>query len=173
MEFNHYSQTQVSFLDFFIGGLLLYGCFRGIWNGFFVELASFVSLLIGIFIAIKFSFLMQTFLNGHVSWNPKTIQITAFILTFVLAVIGITFLAKFFTTLANFTGLGCFNKLLGGFFGTLKMILIVSVLINYLQKVNSNYALIDKKTIDNSIFYHPIQKSAGFIYPSISEWFKD
>ena len=30
-----------------------------------------------------------------------------------------------------------------------------------------------KETLDNSIFYRPIQKTAGFIYPSIEKWYDD
>jgi membrane protein required for colicin V production len=38
-----------------------YGLVKGVKNGFFVELASLVSMLVGIFIAIKFSYLMKDF----------------------------------------------------------------------------------------------------------------
>ena len=85
----------MSYLDIFLGGLLIYGFVRGFWNGFFIELASFVSLLLGIYVAIKFSYLMKSIVASHVSWNPKTVQIVAFIITFILVVIGIKFMAKF------------------------------------------------------------------------------
>lgn len=163
----------MAILDIVLGGILVYGCIRGIWNGFFVELASFISLLIGVFIAIKFSVFTQSLLKNHVSWSPKSIEIIAFIMTFVLVVIGIYFLAKFLTTLANFAGLGCFNKIFGGFFGVLKIILMLSVFLNFFLKINSNNTFIDKETIDKSVFFNPIQKVAGFIYPSFLEWFED
>ena len=163
----------MSFLDIVLGGFLIYGCIRGLWNGFFVELASFASLLIGVFLAIKFSYVMQSILSGHVDWNPKTVQIVAFTLTFILVVVGISVLAKAFTTIANFTGLGIFNKLFGGVFGLLKMILILSVTLSLFEKINSNHTFAQKKTLDNSMFYHPILKISGFIYPSIESWYKD
>ena len=115
----------MTFLDIALGVLLFYGFVKGIWNGFFLELASFVSLIIGVFLAIKFSYVMQSILSGHVDWNPKTVQIVAFTLTFILVVVGISVLAKAFTQIANFAGLGIFNKLFGGVFGLLKMILIL------------------------------------------------
>ena len=95
----------MGFLDIVLGGLLAYGLFRGLKNGLFVELGTFVSLLIGLYIASKFSDYTKTFLSGHVSWNPKTVQITAFILTFALVVLGISFLAKFLTSVASFASL--------------------------------------------------------------------
>jgi membrane protein required for colicin V production len=162
----------MSYLDIFLGGLLIYGFVRGFWNGFFIELASFVSLLLGIYVAIKFSYIMKSILVGHVSWNPKSIQIVAFILTFILVVIGISFLAKFLTKIANKASLGIVNKVMGSVFGLLKMILMLSVLLSLFQKINFDYTFAKKSTIDNSYFFNPIQKTAEIIYPSIEEWYK-
>lgn len=158
-------------LDIILGGLLIYGFIRGLWNGFFVELASLISILLGVYIAIKFSFLMKAFLENHVSWNPKTIQVLAFAFTFILVVVGVSTLAKVFTTIANFAHLGLFNKLLGGFFGVLRMVLIISISLNLFQKLNSHAAFVEKETMDKSIFYKPIQKVAKVIYPSVEDWF--
>lgn len=162
----------MEFIDLLLGGLLVYGFIRGIWNGFFVEFASLVSLLIGIWAALKFSHLMRTIIETHVSWNPKTIQVIAFALTFIAVVVGISLLAKVLTKVVSFAGLGLFNKLLGGFFGILKMILIISVMLNVFVKLNSENTLLSEDTANESIFYNPIRKTAAFIYPSLEEWFE-
>jgi membrane protein required for colicin V production len=116
---------------------------------------------------------MKSILVGHVSWNPKSIQIVAFILTFILVVIGISFLAKFLTKIANKASLGIVNKVMGSVFGLLKMILMLSVLLSLFQKINFDYTFAKKSTIDNSYFFNPIQKTAEIIYPSIEEWYKE
>jgi membrane protein required for colicin V production len=158
--------------DIIFGVILCYSLYKGIKNGLFVEIASFVSLLLGIYIAIKFSFLMKEIISKHVSWNPNTIQITAFILTFILVVIGVYFLAKILTGIADFAFLGWLNKLGGGFFRVLKTILILSILIVFFEKINFNNMLAKKETLDKSIFYNPIKKVAAFVYPSIEKWYE-
>lgn len=163
----------MSFLDIVLGSLLVIGLFKGIKNGLFVELASLISLILGIFIAIKFSTLVKVFFSGFVHWNPKTIQIVAFITTFLAVVVGISLLAKFLTSVANFAQLGILNKLGGGFFRLIKTIVIMSVFLNLFEKINFNNTFAKKETLDNSIFYRPIQKTAGFIYPSIEKWYDD
>ncbi len=85
----------MSLFDIIFGVILCYSLYKGFKNGLFVEIASFISLLLGIYLAIKFSSLMKGIITPHVSWNPNTIQITAFILTFILVVIGVYLLAKF------------------------------------------------------------------------------
>lgn len=163
----------MSFLDIVLGILLVYGLFQGIRNGLFVEMASLISLILGIYVAIKFSILTAEILSGFVHWNPKTIKATAFILTFILVVIGISILAKFLTGIADFAQLGWINKLGGGFFRILKTILIVSIFLNLFEKINFNNFFAKKETLDNSLFYRPIQKTAGFIYPSIEKWYEN
>jgi membrane protein required for colicin V production len=160
-------------LDIILGSLLVFGLYKGFKNGLFVEVASLISLLLGVYFAVKFSIFTANILSGFVHWNPKTIQVTAFILTFILVVIGISLLAKFLTGIANFAQLGWINSAGGGFFRILKTILIVSIFLNFFEKINFNNTFAKKETLDKSILYRPIQKTAGFIYPSIEKWYKD
>jgi membrane protein required for colicin V production len=162
----------MSFLDIILGALLAFSLYKGIKNGLFVEVASFISLLLGIYLAIKFSSIMKEMIMKHVSWNPNTIQVTAFILTFILVVIGVYFLAKILTGIADFAFLGWLNKLGGGFFRVLKTILILSIVIVFFEKINFNNMLAKKETLDKSIFYNPIKKVAAFVYPSIEKWYE-
>lgn len=161
----------MGFLDIILGGLLGYALYKGIRNGLFVEIASLISLLAGIYFAVKFSSIIKGMLTGFVSWNPHTVQVTAFILTFIVVVVGIYMLGKFFTNLADFAYLGWINKAGGGFFRLLKTILIISVVLTVFEKINYKNFLAKKETLDNSIFYNPIQKTARFLFPSIEKWY--
>ncbi|OMQ12571.1 CvpA family protein [[Flexibacter] sp. ATCC 35103] len=163
----------MSFFDMLFGALLAFSLYKGIKNGLFVEIASFISLLLGIYIAIKFSSFMKELIMKHVSWNPNTIQVTAFILTFILVVIGVYFLAKILTGIADFAFLGWANKLGGGFFRILKTILIMSIFIALFEKINFNETFAKKETLDKSIFYNPVKKVAAFVYPSIEKWYEE
>ena len=159
-------------IDIILGCLLLYGLVRGFWNGFFIEIASLFSLLLGIFIAIKFSSFAQSLISSHVSWSPKTIQITAFALTFIAVVIGLSILAKFLTTISKFAGLGIFNKIAGAFFGLLKTILLISVALHFFQKMNSKASFVSKEQLVKSILYYPTLEVSGKIYPALESWFE-
>lgn len=163
----------MNFFDIILGSLLAFGLYKGFRNGLLVELASFVSLLLGIYLAVQFSSFTAKSLAGFVHWNPKTIQIIAFLLTFVAVVIGISFLAKILTKIVRFAYLGWINKLGGGFFRLLKTILILSVFQNLFEKINFNQTFAKKETLDQSLFYTPIQKTAGFIYPSIQKGYDE
>jgi membrane protein required for colicin V production len=111
----------MSFIDIVFAVLLGFAVYKELKNGLFVEVASFVALILGIYLAIKFSNLVGAIFTGFVpSWNPKYIEITAFIITFIMVLIGIHLSAKILTKLADFAFLGWINKFAGVIFSLLK-----------------------------------------------------
>ncbi|GGD17273.1 CvpA family protein [Flavobacterium orientale] len=160
-------------MDIAIGILLIIGLYQGIKNGLFVEVASIISFILGVFIAIKFSYLVKGFLEGYVSWNPQTIQITSFVITLILVVIGVHLLAKIFTQIASFAFLGWINKLAGGVFSVIKTALLLGIVLNLVQKINVDNQLISVEKQDNSIFYRPILDTTAFMMPMVSQWIED
>ena len=164
----------MGFLDIILGVLLAFAFYKGLKNGLFVEVASLLALVAGIYLAIKFSSLVGAIFTGIVpSWNPKYIEISAFIITFLLVVIGIYLSAKILTKLADFAFLGWINKLAGVIFSLLKTILALSVVLFIFEKININNMLLSKETQENSIFYNPIQNISKAIYPTIEGWYDE
>jgi membrane protein required for colicin V production len=163
----------MGFLDIVLGCLLLFAIYNGLKKGLFVELASFVSLIIGIFVAIKFSGFLKNVLLQNTSWSPKYVAVVAFALTFIIVVAGIHLLAKVFTGIASFAYLGWLNKFAGACFSVLKTVLALSIVIGLFQKINVNNYIASKKTLDNSIFYNPIREIANFVFPSLEKLYYD
>ena len=104
-------------LDIVLGSLLLLGLIRGLMKGLFVEVASIVALVLGVYGAIHFSDFAASFLMERVDWNEQSVNITSFAITFVVIVVVIALAGKALTKLADFASLGILNKLLGGLFG--------------------------------------------------------
>ena len=152
--------------DIIIAAILLFGFIRGLMKGFFVELASLVSLIAGVYGAIHFSYFVGNFLQDKVEWEERYISIIAFAITFVAIVIVISLLGKLFTKVADFASLGILNKLLGGAFGVLKLGLIVSVLLIVFDKLNSTIPFVNKENTEDSILYEPVKNLAPMIFPN-------
>lgn len=163
----------MSFLDIILGAFLIYALFKGMKNGLFIELASLISLILGIYIAIKFSYMIREKLATHVSWSSKYIEIIAFGLTFIAIVVAVHLLARVLTGIMDFAFLGIFNKVAGGIFSVLKTILLLSVFINLFQKMNLNNMIAKQETLNKSLFYNPIQEVSKYIYPSLAKWYSD
>jgi len=154
-------------IDIVLGALLLFGLVRGFMKGLFVEVASLVAMIAGVYGAIHFSYFVAEFLQSRTEWNEKTINITAFAITFVLIIIIIALAGKALTKLADFASLGILNKLLGGVFGALKIGLILSVLLIVFNKMNNSITFIDEGHIKDSILYEPVKSIAPILFPNI------
>ena len=159
----------MEFLDIVLSLLFVYALYKGIKNGFFIEFTSFVSLLLGIYVAIKFSYLLGILIENYTSWPPKYIQIIAFGLTFLIVIICVQLLGRILTKIADFTFLGWLNTLGGAVFSILKTVLILSVFFIIFQKMNFNGIIIKQEKLNNSLLYNPIMKTSEFIYPSLEK----
>ncbi|XKX04967.1 CvpA family protein [Tenacibaculum maritimum] len=144
--------------DIIIAALLLFGFIRGLMKGLFVEVASLVALVAGVYGAIHFSYFIGDWLKNSVSWNEKYISLAAFAATFVIIILVIALLGKIFTKLADFASLGILNKILGGVFGALKIGLILSVVFIFFGKMNDAIPFVAEENLEESILYKPVKK---------------
>ena len=158
----------MSFFDIVLSLFLIYGLYTGVRNGLFVELASLISFIIGVYIAIKFSGIVANRIGDD---NSKSIKVIAFILTLIMVIIAIHLLAKVFTKIADFVFLGWLNHLLGGLIGILRMIIFIGICLHILNKMSDTF--IAKETKDHSLFYNPVIKTSELIFPVLEREFQD
>jgi len=162
--------------DIIISVFLLFGFIRGLFKGLFVEVASLLALIAGVYGAIHFSYFVGDFLSNRVSWDEKYITIVSFAITFAIIVLAITLIGKLFTKIADFASLGLLNKLIGGVFGALKVGLILSVVLLIFTKLNDTIPFVSNEQQENAILYKPIKNLAPNLFPNflkVSEEEKD
>lgn len=159
-------------VDLIIAVLLGYALFKGIKNGLVVSVISLIALIVGIYFSLRFSFFTRDFLTQNTQWNPNTLTIAAFFITFVVVLVLLYFLGKIVTKLAESLALGFVNKILGAVFEGLKMVLIISVFLNLFQKINFNNLIVSKEKLNESVFYEPIEKVSKELFPLMEEWYK-
>ncbi|MEP3208877.1 MAG: CvpA family protein [Maribacter sp.] len=159
----------MSFLDIILGLLLAYGLYKGLKNGLFVELASLIALIAGIFGAIHFSYIAGNYLSQNMDWDERYINLTAFVVTFIAIVIIVNFAGKFLTKIADFAMLGLLNKIAGGLFGTLKVAVILGALLIFFERVNSSVGLLKNENIAHSVLYEPVKEIGAFVFSAVLE----
>lgn len=154
-------------LDIVLGALILFGLVRGFLKGLFVEAASLISLIAGVYGAMHFSNFAASFLENKTEWNEKTINIVAFAITFVIIILAIALAGKALTKLADFAALGILNKILGGVFGALKIGAILSVVLIIFNRFNNTITFVEQESIESSILYEPVKGLIPMIFPDI------
>ena len=155
----------MSIIDVAIGALILYGVIKGLFKGFFVEVTSFLALIMGVYGATHFSRYVGELLSSNFSWDKNTINITAFAATFVVIVLVVSLSGKALTKLADFAALGFINKLLGALFGGVKIAFIISGFLLIFNGLNQVISLVSDDEIQTSLFFKPVKSLALRVLP--------
>ncbi len=157
----------MGFLDIILGLLLIYGLWKGLKNGLFVEIASIIALVAGIYGAIHFSYYAGDYLSQNMEWDERYINIAAFAVTFIIIVLVVHLLGKFLTKIADFAMLGLLNKIAGALFGALKVAVILGALLVFIDRANSSLGLVKNETVQQSVLYEPIKEIGEFIFSKV------
>jgi membrane protein required for colicin V production len=159
----------VNYIDIIILIIVAIAMVNGFINGFVKELASLAALILGIWGAIKFSTFTAARLYDYFDMTGKYVGIIAFIITFLIIVVGIHFLGMLVDKLMEAVALGFINRLVGIAFGLLKSVLIMSVVFVVLNSIDAHRPFLPKEKIEQSMFYNPISDIAPAIFPVIGE----
>ena len=156
----------MNLLDIFIIIPIIYFAYKGFSRGLVLELAALVGLILGIYVAVHFSYFAENILINTFHLSGKYLPILSFIITFVMVILVIYLIGKVIEKLLDLVALGFFNKLLGMVFGVLKAAVLLSLLIFVINTFDIHEKLIKPHVKENSLLYAPISK----IVPSILPW---
>ena len=162
-------------LDIILAVPLLYGLYKGFTRGLIIEIASLVGLVLGIYGGVHFSHKTAAILGNHVDLTGNAMQLAAFIVTFLLILGGVYFIAKMLEKVVNLVAMKLLNKVGGAAFGVVKMALILSVLLIVIEALDQRWAFIPKNQKNTSYLYAPTASIAPLIVPVFKDakWYSD
>ena len=153
-------------IDIIVLVITFWLAYKGFKKGIVIEIASLIALIFGIYGAINFSGL----LNEHlipIGISEKYLPIVSFVATFILIISIIMLLAKFLEKLIDLLSLSFLNRIGGGVFGALKGLLICTVIIVVLNKIDERVNFISDENKSASIFYQPMVDFSQSVFPEI------
>ena len=154
-------------LDIVLGLLLAYGFYRGLRNGLFVEIASLVALIAGLYGAIHLSYITGDYLEQRVEWDERYVNIIAFIITFFAIVLLVHICGKLLTKIIDLTVLGLLNKIAGGIFGAVKVAVILGAILIFFEKANESLNMYEPESAQESVLYEPVKNIGAFVFGAI------
>ena len=159
-------------LDYILLIPLLYGLYRGFTKGLIIELASLLALTLGIYGALHFSSFTFEFLSDYVEIKTVYLQLASYGLTFLIIVMVISLTGKALTILIKLVALGFINRMMGAIFGSIKVLLILSVFILFFDRFNKQFGMVKDEVLNASLMYNPIRIQAEQFYPNVLEEFE-
>jgi len=144
---------------------IVWFAYRGFSKGLIIGITTLVALILGIYLSIRFSGIVAAFLMSNFDWDEKYIPIISFAITFVGVVIVIYLLGKILEKFIDMIALGFINKLLGGVFGIVKAVVLLSVIIYIINSFDRQQSVFTEKLQQGSILYEPVESVVPRILP--------
>lgn len=142
-------------LDLIILFPIILGFIFGLFKGLIKELASLAAIVLGIYGARAFAPSVSDFFVHTLAFSSKTALPLAYLFLFILIATILIILAKMLDKFFDSIALGGLNKFIGGLFAAFKYALVVSVLLNIFEAVDSRFPLIKTKSKTESVAYQP------------------
>ena len=151
----------MNYLDIAIAVPLLYGLIKGFSNGLIKEITGLLSLIIGIYVAVNFSILLEPYLSGIFGYYEQFKPIIAFTVLFVATSLIIKLIGVLANKLTKALALGFISRIFGAVFGLLKLALVVS----FLLTMEARFELISNDTKQSSQLYKPTSNLLEILAP--------
>ena len=158
---------DMNIVDIILGVLLLIGLVRGFQRGFVLELTGIIGLLVGIFGALKYSYITESYLNRWTNLSAINIEIIAFLISFLIITLAVSILGKILTKIIHAIALGVINRLLGALFGVVKTALFLFILLFIFEYINTDERLIAINKLQDSIVLSTIKEVSSALIPSL------
>jgi len=159
----------MNWIDWTIIALALFAAVKGFSRGLIVELASLVAFVVAVWAAIHFSERVAAATGLGVD-NAAL----AFLVTFIIVMVAIHLFARFLTTLIDIAQLSLPNKIGGVFFGALRALFTISVLLNLVVGYSEG-EMPPEAAREGSTLYTPVRAFAPLFVPALAEtkWVKN
>lgn len=159
----------MNLLDILIILPIGFGIYRGFKKGFIIELFTFLALFIGLYAGIHLSDGVSNFLKEQFSMTSEHLPVIAFTVTFLLIGAMVYFAGIAIEKAVKVVRLSLPNRLLGGVFGGLKMILFTGTAIILLQSYDEKSDIISDESKSGSLLFLPVENTTAAIIPALKE----
>lgn len=153
----------MNWLDIIVLIPLCWWGFKGFRRGFIYEVFSLLALILGFWVARRFSFLLAEWLNIPLAGT------VAFTITFALVLFLVHLAGKGMQKVVKIALPEIIDHLLGLAFGVCKVVLVFSIVFYLLNMVDKHEILIHKETKEHSFAYRHVEP----IVPELLVWKKE
>lgn len=161
--------SGMNFIDVLIIVPLIYAGYKGFKHGFVIEVFTLLALFVGLYAGIHFSDFLAAFLKKSFGWDSEYLPIISFTLIFLAVGAMVFFAGKTIEQLIRVVNLTPLNKFFGVFFGVMKMLYIVSVVLVIAESYDEKGDFFSDEKKDSSLLYHPVIKVSTTTIPGMDE----
>lgn len=148
-------------LDIFFLIIIIIFFLRGLFRGLALELISLSGLILGYLIAITYLDILSTLILKYIPTLPNAAaNIISFAIIFIITNIILRFVANVLTRTLKYALLGWLNRLLGGLFGILKSLILLSIIVFLISLIPASDGMLKMFGLGDSLIF-PLLKILG------------
>jgi membrane protein required for colicin V production len=157
----------MNFIDVLIIVPLIYAGYKGFKHGLIIEVFTLLALIVGLYAGINFSDFMADLLKKTFSWDSEYLPIISFTLIFLGIGAMVFFAGKTIEQMIKVVNLSPVNKFFGVFFGVMKMLYIVSVIIVITESYDEKSDFFPDEKKEKSLLYGPVKAISTTTIPGM------
>lgn len=159
----------MNFIDVLLLIPIIFALYRGFKNGFIIEICTLLALLVGIYAGIHLSDGTANFMRESWGFDSEYLPAIAFTITFLGVGAMIYFGGKMLEKFVNVAQLSMVNKFIGMFFGLVKVMYILSVVLVLVESYDEKGDIMTESAKEKSLLYHPVKMVSLTTIPYLEE----
>ncbi len=154
--------------DVFIVVVCVIAFVRGAFRGLIGELAGLAAIALGLYGAGRFAPVVEELIASYLAGYPT--RLLAFGLTLLVIVLAVYVISNLVTRFVKMASLSVPNRIAGGVFGVAKVLLIVSGVIGFANRMwPGEEGLLTEQQKDEMVTYRFVESFAGYAFPYIDK----
>lgn len=153
----------MSVFDIVVGGIAILAFLGGLRKGLISELASLVSIILGVYGATHFGHIVE---GWFVSIIPtEHIGLVSFVVTIILVVVIVHIVGRIINRVVNMTILSVPNRICGGVFSVIKVLFFIGCIITMVDYLGIGTQIFTSEQRAESYIYPIIDQVRSLVYP--------
>lgn len=142
----------------------------GISKGFVKQLIEILAIIIGAWAAFRFSSMASVWMSQYLTFDKKVLHIICFVIIFIIIALVLNLLGNLLTKAIKIIALGWLNRLLGLFFGVVKVAFILGLVIMIFEGINTNFHLVKEGILNDAVVYQAMKHFAENVFPYLKSF---
>lgn len=162
----------MNIIDIIICAIAAVALFKGFRDGLVRQVGGIAGLLLGIFLASKFSSLLSTYLHQWINASEQVVKSISFVVIIIAVVVLMNLLGILLEKILKVATLGWLNRLLGMVLSVAAAALVLGVLFNLVDFINESwFKLIPEETLKESAIVPVIRNISDVVFPYLKNFF--
>jgi membrane protein required for colicin V production len=158
----------MNFIDVLLLVPLIYAAYKGFKHGLIIEVFTLLALFVGLYAGIHFSDFIALKLKDVFGWDSPYAPTICFTLIFLGIGAMVYFAGVMIQRMVRVVNLSPIDKFFGVFFGVLKMLYILSIILVLVESYDEKGDFFPEEKKEGSLLYRPVKAISTTTVPGIS-----